>query len=37
MSRRDPIVYVYHMRDYARAALEISQNYSRHDLDVNKC
>ena len=36
MSRRDPIVYVYHMRDYARAALEISQNYSRHDLDVNK-
>ena len=36
MSRRDPIVYVYHMRDYARAALDMSQDYSRHDLNSNK-
>ena len=36
MSRRDPMVYVQHMRDYAIAARDISQDYSRPDLDTNK-
>ncbi len=36
MSRRDPMVYVHHMRDYARAARDISQDYSRPDLSTNK-
>ena len=36
MSRRDPMVYVYHMQDYAIAARDISQDYSRPDLDTNK-
>ena len=30
------MVYVYHMRDYAGATLDISQDYSRPDLDTNK-
>ena len=29
------MVYVYHMRDYAGDALDISQDYSRPDLDTN--
>ena len=36
MTRRDPMVAVYHMRDYARSARNIAQGYSRMDLDSNE-
>ena len=36
MSRRDPMVYVHQMQDHARAARDISRDYSRPDLDTNK-
>ena len=35
MTRRNPMVYVYHMRDYARDAMNIAQGYSRADMDSN--
>ena len=36
MTRRDPLVYVYHMRDYAWSARNIAQGYSRLELDSNE-
>lgn len=36
MTRRDPMVAIYHMRDHARDAWEISQDYTRSDLDTNR-
>ena len=36
MSRRDPLVYVLHMRDYAREAREMARRRSRGDLDSDR-
>lgn len=36
MTRRDPMVYVYHMRDYAQSAENMAQGYSREDVDSNE-
>ncbi|MXX54080.1 MAG: DUF86 domain-containing protein [Dehalococcoidia bacterium] len=36
MTRRDPMVYVFHMMDYSRDAVDIAQDYSRADLDTNR-
>ena len=36
MTRRDPMVYVFHMMDYSREAVDIAQDYSRTDLDTNR-
>ncbi len=36
MTRRDPMVAIYHMLDHARDARDISQNYTRSDLDTNR-
>ena len=36
MNRRNPMVYVYHMRDYARDTIELAQSHSRADMDNNK-
>ena len=36
MTRRDPMVYVFHMMDYSRETVDIAQDYSRADLDTNR-
>lgn len=36
MTRRNPMVYVYHMQDYARSARNMAQGYSREDVDSNE-
>ena len=36
MTRRDPMVYVFHMMDYSREAVDIAQDYSRADLDTDR-
>ena len=36
MTRRDPMVAIYHMLDHARDAWNISQDYTRSDLDTNR-
>ena len=36
MTRRDPMVYVFHMMDYSREAVDIAQDCSRADLDDNR-
>lgn len=35
MTRRDPMVYIFHMMDYSRNAVDIAQDHSRTDLDTN--
>ncbi len=35
MTKRNPMVYVYHMRDYARDTIELAQSHSRSDMDDN--
>ena len=36
MSRRDPLVYVHHMHDHAREAVEMVQGRARPDLDTER-
>jgi uncharacterized protein with HEPN domain len=36
MSRRKPMVYVRHMRDHAREAVEMARGRSRGDLDADR-
>ena len=35
MSRRDPVVYVRHMLDHAKEAVEMTRGRTRADLDEN--
>ena len=35
MTKRNPIVYVCHMRDYARDAVDMAQSHSRSDVNTN--
>lgn len=36
MSRRDPMVAVQQMRDHGKEAMELAQNRSRADLDLDR-
>lgn len=36
MSHRDPIVYVHHMLDHAKEAVEMTCDRTRADLDENR-
>ena len=36
MSRRDPIVYVHHMLDHAKEAVQMMRGRTRTDLDENR-
>ena len=36
MSRRDPLVYIHHMHDHAREAVEMVQGRARPDLDTER-
>ena len=36
MSRRDPLVYILHMRDHAREARDMAGGRSRADLDTDR-
>ena len=36
MSRRDPLVYILHMRDHAREAWDMTRGRSRGDLDTDR-
>ncbi len=36
MSRRDPVVYVRHMLDHAKEAVEMTRGRTRADLDENR-
>lgn len=36
MSRHDPMVYVHHMLDHAREAVEMARDRSRADLDTDR-
>ncbi len=35
MTRRDPMVYIFHMMDYSHDALDMAQGHSRTDMDNN--
>lgn len=35
MTRRDPMVYVFHMMDYSRNTIDMAQGHSRSDMDSN--
>ena len=35
MTRRNPMVYVFHMMDYSHEAVNMAQEHSRADLDNN--
>ena len=35
MTRRDPMVAIYHMRDHARNTMEMAQGHTRADIDNN--
>ena len=35
MTRRDPMVYVFHMMDYSHEAVNMAQGHSRSDMDSN--
>ena len=36
MSRRKPMVYIHHMHDHAREAVEMALGRSRRDLDTDR-
>ena len=35
MTRRNPMVYVFHMMDYSHDAIDMAQRHSRADMDNN--
>ena len=35
MTRRNPMVYVFHMMDYSHDAIDMAQRHSRADTDNN--